>query len=579
MATKPNNNNNNNAKSNGGSSSGPDSSTIFTTLFGNIPEQQSSVSIFSDDNPFRRKRIDRTQPPNQQQDQEKQQLGSGFGSAENPNFVEEKKRKRNVEKKPGSESGSVGEKIRKSKKGERKGSGFVEESEEIDEGDNGDLGFDSKELSKREKGKKHKFGSELKEGLEIEKGKGPDMGTENQKIGMEAEGSEKKKKKKRKRDEVEAEYEARHYGAVETNGEGGEGGLGGKVVGEKRKKVDDAVDLVALKEGFDDEAKLLRTVFVGNLPLKVKKKALLKEFSQFGEVESVRIRSVPLLDTKTPRKGAIIQKKINDAVDSVHAYIVFKTEEAAQTSLAHNMAVVGGNHIRVDRACPPRKKLKGESVPLYDNKRTIFVGNLPFDVKDEEIYQLFSAIKDLESSIEAIRVIRDPGTSLGKGIAYILFKTRGAANLVAKKRSLKLRDRELRLCHAKSNLTPSKRGNPSPTERNYTPTKKLAVDSQTPDSNNKLKTKAASSYQGLKGSKSGVQKKVHPRLVEPMKFKSRTPNGENPKERNKKRPTVAARKANALKVGGASKQTGNKRKLESRTPESARRNKKTKKFR
>ena len=154
------------------------------------------------------------------------------------------------------------------------------------------MGFDSNELSKREKGKKHKLRSELKEGSEVDKGKGSDMGIENQKMGME----EKMKKKKRKRDEVEAEYEAQHYGDVESNGEGGEGGFVGKVVGEKRKKVDDAVDLVVSKEGFDDEAKLLRTVFVGNLPLKVKKKALLKEFSQFGEVESVRIRSVPLLD-------------------------------------------------------------------------------------------------------------------------------------------------------------------------------------------------------------------------------------------------------------------------------------------
>jgi len=40
----------------------------------------------------------------------------------------------------------------------------------------------------------------------------------------------------------------------------------------------------------------------------------------------------------------------------------------------------------------PYKKLKGESVPLYDNKRTVFVGNLPFDVKDEELYQLFCGI-------------------------------------------------------------------------------------------------------------------------------------------------------------------------------------------
>lgn len=40
------------------------------------------------------------------------------------------------------------------------------------------------------------------------------------------------------------------------------------------------------------------------------------------------------------------------------------------------------------------------------------------------MYQFFSSIKDLESSIEAIRIVRDPGTGLGKGIAYVLFKTR-----------------------------------------------------------------------------------------------------------------------------------------------------------
>lgn len=34
----------------------------------------------------------------------------------------------------------------------------------------------------------------------------------------------------------------------------------------------------------------------------------------------------------------------------------------------------------MDRACPPRKKLKAGDTPLYDNRRTVFVGNLPFDV-------------------------------------------------------------------------------------------------------------------------------------------------------------------------------------------------------
>lgn len=47
-----------------------------------------------------------------------------------------------------------------------------------------------------------------------------------------------------------------------------------------------------------------------------------------------------------------------------------------------------------------------------------------FSLQDEELYNLFSGIANLESSVEGVRVIRDPHMSLGKGIAYVLFKTR-----------------------------------------------------------------------------------------------------------------------------------------------------------
>ncbi|KAI5019684.1 hypothetical protein ZWY2020_044572 [Hordeum vulgare] len=71
------------------------------------------------------------------------------------------------------------------------------------------------------------------------------------------------------------------------------------VVGAKRKAPHD-VEVVASggeeDEVFDDEGRLLRTVFIENLPLRTKKKALTKEFTTFGVVDSVRIRSVPLGD-------------------------------------------------------------------------------------------------------------------------------------------------------------------------------------------------------------------------------------------------------------------------------------------
>lgn len=44
--------------------------------------------------------------------------------------------------------------------------------------------------------------------------------------------------------------------------------------------------------------------------------------------------------------------------------------------------------------------------------------------QDEEVYQLFCGINNRESGVEAIRIIRDSNVGLGKGIAYVLFKTK-----------------------------------------------------------------------------------------------------------------------------------------------------------
>lgn len=52
---------------------------------------------------------------------------------------------------------------------------------------------------------------------------------------------------------------------------------------------------------------------------------------------------------------------------------------------------------------------------------------LPFciQVSEEELIRAFSAAEEqpeLASAVEAVRVVRDPKTNMGKGIAYVLFK-------------------------------------------------------------------------------------------------------------------------------------------------------------
>lgn len=268
MAKKPKNplkngNTNNVSKTNEGSNA----STVFKTLFGEISEQNpASNSIFSDNNPFRRKLLETRQP--------NQELGSGLaekeaeyegnlGDSDFSGMGQPKKRKKDEVKKESSDldTALIEEKSKKLKRAELKG------NEKID---NSNLGFESRESL--EKDTVHFQGN----------GESCDFIVKNE-----------KKKKKRKRDEVEAEYEARLYGMTD---EMKENKRESSVLGEKRKKMDNPEDMMVSKEGFDDESKLLRTVFVGNLPLKLKKKEIAKEFGKFGEVESVRIRSVPIID-------------------------------------------------------------------------------------------------------------------------------------------------------------------------------------------------------------------------------------------------------------------------------------------
>ncbi|WVZ61332.1 hypothetical protein U9M48_011230 [Paspalum notatum var. saurae] len=371
-------------------------------------------------------------------------------------------------------------------------------------------------------------------------------------------------RRKRKRDEVVGAGRERRRGEKPP-------GVGGK----KRKAPDDAAAAAAVEEGddeeetFDDESKLLRTVFVGNLPLRTKRKALTKEFAAFGDIDSIRIRSVPLVDNKLTRKGAVLQGKVNEKVDSVHAYIVFKDEQSARAALSHNMALFGDNHIRVDVACPPRKKRRGEG-PLYDRKRTVFVGNLPFDVKDEELYQVFCASSGSEGDVEAIRVIRDPKSSVGKGIAYVLFKTREAANSIVRKKDMKIRDRDLRLTHAKPiDATPKKTVEAQKTRRAPKHQEMSTPGSKSNESSDKAKRKASAlSYQGLRSSKSGVVKKVKVNQRPSSQGKKIKTNETEASARKSKRPAVAARKA---------KQLAKKRKLDGTTPENTHRSKKPRK--
>lgn len=258
-------------------------SDIFNELFGNVSEQNANSSLFSEKNPFKRKPLE----SNSSFDPTKNTDNASNAVSDNHDSDELKKKKRSKEKKSSIDSDNVLEASgKKLKPGSDISPNFGPQLDRVPqdgETEDSGLGAQATALSKEKN-------------ILSEEGAG--------KGELVKEGKE-KRKKKRKRDEVEEEWEAKKYGAVEE-GEGEGQDLGNKVVGTKRKTVDNPADMLVTNEGFDDENKLLKTIFVGNLPLKVKKKTLLKEFKKFGEVESVRIRSVPILDVGIPFLRSLI---------------------------------------------------------------------------------------------------------------------------------------------------------------------------------------------------------------------------------------------------------------------------------
>lgn len=92
------------------------------------------------------------------------------------------------------------------------------------------------------------------------------------------------------------------------------------------------------------------------------------------------------------------------------------------------------NHLRVDS--------DERNVKKDDCETSIFIGNLPFIVREEELRAHFEECGEIKN----VRVVRDPKTFLGKGIGYVQFATKEEMRAaIESKNTQKFRDRQLRI--------------------------------------------------------------------------------------------------------------------------------------
>ncbi|KAM7394801.1 hypothetical protein PAMP_021583 [Pampus punctatissimus] len=162
----------------------------------------------------------------------------------------------------------------------------------------------------------------------------------------------------------------------------------------------------------EEAVKKKRTVFVGNLPVSCTKKTLRSLFRDKGSIESIRFRSVVREDPSMSRKVAAIQRQVHPKKQSVNAYVVFKDEEGVTKALMSNgMEIEKDFYIRVDRVTESSS---------HDHKRSVFVGNLSFEINELAFRRHFEEC----GSVEAVRLVRDQNSGLGKGFGYVLFEVR-----------------------------------------------------------------------------------------------------------------------------------------------------------
>lgn len=374
------------------------------------------------------------------------------------------------------------------------------------------------------------------------------------------------------------------------------------------------------KEKSEEEMneELRRTMFVGNVPTKTRAKELVSFFKEMllsssvpssssksekktkkktkAEVVSARIRSVPLKksadekDAKVPVRAKILgslgkRKKdtensgsINEASKSgCTAYVVWKREKDCERAVKKgNMQKFNGHTLRVDFAAKSSQTTKrgkdamsgddGSGV-TYDRTKSVFIGNLPFDVSDEEVIEIFTKnkeYKELKTELEAVRVVRDKATRTGKGIAFVLFKSVKAARTALLLDGFEMGKRELRV--TKVGVVAPKRGNEVTKSRervgkasnNFSKkdNKNGSHENNNNGANNKRKMNSWEGGRSAKGNKAAkFEKKKSPTAsaIGDGKGKSAAFVGAKKKRASssaggKKRPAVALRKAK-MKAG------------------------------
>ncbi|KAL3764513.1 hypothetical protein ACHAWO_007030 [Cyclotella atomus] len=197
-----------------------------------------------------------------------------------------------------------------------------------------------------------------------------------------------------------------------------------------------------------DKSEEERTIFCGNLPPDISRKALASIFKECGKVSSSRLRSLAVAGVKLPpnqvgnqnlmRKVCVNTGKLLDttAKKTAQGYVVFESVDSVEAALKLNNTTYEGYTIRVDHASP-----------TIDSSHSVFVGNLPYGAEEESLrFHFLDALKaDDDTIVTGVRIIRDKETQKCKGFGYVTFSDASYVPLALELHSSTYMKREIRV--------------------------------------------------------------------------------------------------------------------------------------
>ena len=176
-------------------------------------------------------------------------------------------------------------------------------------------------------------------------------------------------------------------------------------------------------EEISEDERLRRTVVICNLPNKCTARDIKKLFDK-GVVVNVRFRAITLAQTKLPRKVAVRRGAI-DEDGTCNAYVFVKTPADVTNAIDRlNGTTFMEKVLRVDQATAPGKKGR---VDKETNRKSVFIGHVPFDMTEEELRDVFSSC----GAIHHVRIPRDE-KGKGRGIAYVTFEEEESVDFALK---------------------------------------------------------------------------------------------------------------------------------------------------